>query len=115
MMRVLLPSDDLSAIAAGRLARIQRVLQLLRGNQLPCFMNMDGQLFIADSIQLDAYPAAHANIRRPVEFFRVFFDQHFLNANRRGYRDRNMSVVVMIVGKHREDFLLNEPGRFAVR
>src|SRR5436853_7711129 len=76
---------------------------------------MESQLFIAAAIKLDAHPAAHAHIRRPLKFLWLSFDERLLNANSRGYHYCDMSIVVMVIGKHREDLFAHKPGRFAVR
>src|SRR6266478_8911305 len=73
---------------------IKDVLQFLRGNQSPTFVQMQLQLFVCDAVKLNPNPAAYPNVSGPVELLRRGFDQHCLNANSRGYHHCNMAVVV---------------------
>src|SRR4051812_35408351 len=76
---------------------------------------MKRQLFVTNAIYLNAYPTTTADVRRAIELLGRLADQHFLNANRRRHGDGDVAVVMMIVREPREDFLADEPGRFAVR
>ena len=58
---------------------------------------MYGEFFVADLINLNPYPAAHAHLGRSIKFLRRFLNQHPLNSDRRRHGDRNVPVVVMIV------------------
>jgi hypothetical protein len=60
-------------------------------------MQVKCQLSVADPIDLDSYPTADAHIRWSIEFLWRLFDQRFLNADRCRNRDRNVSVVVVVV------------------
>lgn len=76
---------------------------------------MRGEFFIPNTIQVNADPPAHADIRRFVKLFRLGFDQSGLKAKRRGTHDGDAPVVMMIVGEHRKDLLADEESRFAMR
>src|SRR6266478_868535 len=76
---------------------------------------MQNQLFIAHMFELNSNPTAHSNVRRPVELLRVCFDQRRLHANRRRYSYRNVTIIVMVIGKHCIDLLAHEERRFSVR
>ena len=75
---------------------------------------MKSQLFIADARQLDAHPAGPTNVRRPVKLLWRAFDQHLLNSYGGRYRDRNVTIVVMVNGAHGKH-LLDEEGWFSMR
>ena len=92
-----------------------QVLQFFRRDQSPGFVQVQSQLFIADAFELDANPTAHANVGRPVKFFRRRFDQRLLDTNRRRDHNRDVPVLVMIVGAHGEDFFADEESRLAMR
>src|SRR2546429_5999187 len=72
-------------------------LQFLRGNQSPGLVYVESQLLIVNAIQLDAHPAGGAHVRRAVELFRISFNQHRLDPDRRRDADGNVAVVVMVV------------------
>src|SRR6266851_6216421 len=76
---------------------------------------MQTQLLITHMFEFNSNPTAHSNIRRSVELFRARFDQRRLDANRRWYCYRNVTIIVMVIGKHCIDLLAHEEGRFSVR
>lgn len=89
--------------------------QSLRCDQFPSLMQMEGQLLIAYVIKLEPNPASHAYVRRFVELIRRAFNQHRLDSRRRRHHDRDMPVVMMVVGKHRKYLFADEKGWFTVR
>ena|SRR6185369_730922 len=76
---------------------------------------MQRQFFVTDALEFNPDPTADANVGWAVEFLRRLFDKHFLNTDCRWNRHCDMSVVVMIVGKHCEHFFAYKPGWFTVR
>jgi len=97
-------------------ASARRVLrECLRRDQPPGFMNMKRQFLVVDAIQFDTDPAAHADIRRLEERSRRCADQGRLDAWRSRYPHGDMPIVVMVVGKHREDLFAHEESWLAVR
>jgi hypothetical protein len=79
------------------------------------FAYMGSQFFIADRIQFDTDPAAYTYVGRPEVGCGRRADERSLEAGRRGQPDRNVPVVVVVVGKHGEDLFAHEEGGFAVR
>ena len=76
---------------------------------------MEGQCLIADARQLNSHPTGTANVRRFVVLLRRFFDQCLLDPDRRGDDHSDVTIVVMIVGKHGKYFLAHKPRRLAMR
>ena len=76
---------------------------------------MGTELFIADAAELDPYPSANADVWRLEECFRRFGNEHRLHSGRGGYPYRDMSVIVVVVRKHRKYFFADEESRFAMR
>src|SRR5215475_6890824 len=95
--------------------RIMSCFDLWSGNQLPRLFQMQRELFVAYSIDLYADPSSHTYIWRPVELLRRFPDEHLLNPDCCRHGDRDVTIIVMIVREHREDFLADEPGGFTMR
>lgn len=75
---------------------------------------MHFQVFVADAIKLDAHPAGHAHVWRSVVFPGRGFDQRLLDTDRRRHNNRDVPVVVMVVGTQGK-YVLSEEGRFAAR
>src|SRR2546423_1200313 len=71
-------------------------------------------LSLTRSTSIPTQPAA-PNVRRPIKLFRRLFNEHLLDSNCRRHRHRDMTIVVMVVGKHGEHFFADEPRWFAVR
>ena len=74
---------------------------------------MISQIFVPDALQFNPDPAAHADVRRPEKRLRFCRHQHGLHARRGGYPHRDVPVMVMIIGEHREHLLPYEEGGLA--
>src|SRR6266436_1441523 len=96
------------------LGRFEQRKQPFWCNQPPCLENMRRQFFIADAIKFNSKPPAYSYVRRPEEFLGRGLNQHSLNANCRRQIDRNVTVVVMVVGKHDIHLFVDEKSRLAV-
>src|SRR5215217_3542403 len=75
---------------------------------------MGRKLLIADSRQFNPDPACRTDVRRPVEFFRISFDQCRLHSNCDWHRHGDMTIVVVIDRTHRKHPLFYKESRFAV-
>ena len=76
---------------------------------------MGRKFLIADSWQFNSNPPCWTNVRRPVEFFWISFDQRCLHANRGRYCDCDMTIIVVIDRTHRKDPFFHKESWFAVR
>lgn len=76
---------------------------------------MEVEVFVVDAAEFNPHPAAMADVGRPEEGVGVVLDEDGLEAGRDGQPDGDTAVVVVVVGKHHEHFLVDEKGRFAVR
>ena len=76
---------------------------------------MQSQLFVADAVEFNADPTAHADVGRPVELLGRTFDQHSLDSRRRRYNNGDMPIVVVIIRERGEDFFANKESGLAVR
>ena len=76
---------------------------------------MSRSFFVADRIQRNADPTLDSHIRRFGVDFRRAVDQACLRPRLRRNPDRHMPVVVVIVGKDREDLLPDKERRLAMR
>jgi len=90
-------------------------LQFRWRDKPPGFAYVKGQLLIVDPTKLNANPAAHADVGRPVELLGRTFDQHSLDSRRRRYNNGDMPIVVVIIRERGEDFFANKESGLAVR
>src|SRR5271166_3481327 len=115
---------EAAAIAANIIAQIAifsicmfvgGTLAGFRRNQAPSFEYAGRQFLVADAIEFDADPTAHADIRRFVVLFGGSVDQHFLEARRGGNPHRDVSVVMVVIREHDVDPLTRKECRLTVR
>lgn len=76
---------------------------------------MEGEVFIADPAEFNANPTPMADIGRSEEGIGVVFDEDGLETGRDGQPDGNVTIIMVVVGEHDKDLLLDEEGWFAVR
>lgn len=73
------------------------------------------ELLVADLTQLDADPALYSHVGRAIICGRIRCNQGCLMSGRRSQGQRNVPIVVVIGGHHREDALFDEESGLAVR
>ena len=78
-------------------------------------MDVSAKRVVINVLQFDSHPTAYANIWRSEISIGILLDQQRLHSRNGGNPDGYMSVVVMIVGEHGEDLLVDKEGRLAVR
>lgn len=76
---------------------------------------MSRQFFVADTPEFNADPAFDADIGGLEEFFRRGMDEGILKSFQRGNPDGDVPIVVVIVGEHYVDFLVDEKRGLAMR
>ena len=84
-------------------------------NQTPGLPKVRFELFVADAIDLDSYPPPNADVRRPVKLFRRLLNQRLLHSDCGWDGHRDVTIAMMIIREHSEDFFANKPGGLAVR
>jgi hypothetical protein len=89
--------------------------ELLRSDETPGVQDMEGEFPIADFAELDADPTLYSNVRRFEVLSGRTAKERLLSSGRGGNPDGDVTVVVMIVGEHREDFFIDEERRFSMR
>lgn len=90
-------------------------LQTLWRDQPPRPANMKRQVLIANATELNTDPATHTHVRRPEKDLRGFFNEHGLVPWQRWNPHGDMTVVVVVVGKHHKNLFAHEERRFTVR
>jgi len=84
-------------------------------NQPIRLAKMQSQLIIGNRCQLNPHPAFHSHVRRPIKFLGLIPNQLRLQAFLRRNRHRHMTIVMMVVRKHREHSLAHKKCRLAMR
>src|SRR5260221_12553585 len=87
---------------------------LWRG-KFPGDMDIHLQIRVAPTLEVDAKPAAMPDIGRLKEHLGRFFNQICLEARRHRQPYGDMTIVMMVIGEHHKDFLVDKEGRLAVR
>src|SRR5215469_1294905 len=101
------------SILSGSFAK--RGEQFFRRNHCPGLEHVRGKLIVTDAFEFDSDPAFHADIGRAIVDSGRFLNESFLETGGSGNPDRHVSIVMMIVGEHREDtFAAGEKCRLAV-
>ena len=90
------------------------VQQPFRCDQLPSHVNMETQIFITNTIQLNTHPTAHTYIRRLEESLWCSLDQFCLDARWSGDPYSHMTVIVMVVSEHDKYLFMDEECRLAM-
>jgi hypothetical protein len=88
---------------------------ILRTHQSERFPHQRAKRLVVYRVEFDTDPSRRPDIRGPKVHCRRLFDQRFLYSWSCRHPHRNMSVVVVIVGEHREHPLRREEGRLTVR
>ena len=86
-----------------------------RGDEAVGFVEVDGEVFVADLVEFDGYPALDADVGWAEVSFWVALDERGLGTGFGWNVDGNVTVVMVIVGEHAEDFFASEESGLAVR
>jgi hypothetical protein len=84
------------------------------GGSPPGVEDVTGEFIVVDAIEFDTDPPAPADVRRFEEFGGRATDESLLVAGCGRDPDGDVSIVMVVVGEHREDLVVNEEGGFAV-
>jgi len=83
-------------------------------DQFPSFREVSAKLIITDLVEVDSYPALASNVRWPVVDAWEAGNESLLLSWLCRDHNRDMAVVVVIVGEHRKDTLLNKKRRLTM-
>lgn len=89
--------------------------RFLGSDHVPGLMYVDRQFLVVYVLKLDSNPSAHSNVGWLEIGFGVLLDELLLQARGRREPYRDAAMVVMVVGKHGENLLIDEKRWLAVR